>query len=152
MSRPATEVFTWCETPSVDACARWALPKASFTKMVAPESAMSRAAKPGSLASSSLWKRTFSSISACPLARAADACCTSGPMQSVAIATAWPSSSPRRAATGFKLSSGAGPFLGRPRCEARTRRAPPCRKRERVGSDARMRVSSVMTPFSMGTL
>jgi hypothetical protein len=46
ISRPATDAATWCETPSVDACARCALPNASFTKTVAPLSLTSCADRP----------------------------------------------------------------------------------------------------------
>ena len=59
----------------------------------------------------------------------------------------------RRSATGFRLMSGFGLPLGRPRCEASTtHRAPASSACLIVGSDARMRVSSPMTPPFSGTL
>src|SRR5512132_4433798 len=152
MRRPATDVFTWCDTPSVEACARCAVPKASLTKIVAPVSTTRRAAKAGSFASSSLWNRTFSSISTPPGARAAAMRFTSGPTQSGAMATGRPRSCDRRSAAGFRLSAGSGPFFGRPRCDASTTRARPSIRRRRVGTAAVIRVSSVMRPSSRGTL
>ena len=56
-------------------------------------------------------------------------------MQSGAMATGLPSSSASRAATGFRLISGFGLPLGRPRWEARTRPAPCSRAYLMVGSD-----------------
>ena len=55
--------------PTVEACARWAVPNASLTKMSAYDARA--AAKAGSLASSSAWKRRFSSMQ--DLARAGGA-------------------------------------------------------------------------------
>ena len=69
------------------------------------------------------------------------------------IATARPSSSLVRAATGRRLMSGFGFPLGRPRCDARmTHAAPASSAYAIVGSDSRMRVSSPMTPPLSGTL
>src|SRR5258708_6604514 len=152
MSRPATEVSTWWETPSVEAWARWALPKASLTKTEAPLSAMRRAAKAGSLASSSAWKRTFSSKSTPPSARSPAIFRTWGPTQSAAIITGRPRSSASRAPTGLRLSSGSGPLGGRPKWEARISRAPALIRWSRVGCEARIRVSSRMAPLAIGTL
>ena len=71
-----------------------------------------------------------------------------GPTQSSANATGRPSSSLRRAATGRRLISGFGLPFGRPRCDARiTHAAPASSAYLIVGSDARMRVSSPMTPL-----
>ena len=74
------------------------------------------------------------------------------PMQSVANATGCPSSSCNRVAMGARLSSGAGLPFGRPRWLASTTVAPRSSAYLIVGSEARMRVSSPMTPFSSGTL
>merc|ERR1719486_1088939 len=76
-------------TPSVDACARWAVPKASLTK---------------------------------------------------------------RSKGAASFSTKAASSLGRPRCEHIATLAPLSRRYLTVGTDARMRVSSPMTPSLMGTL
>src|SRR5579883_2041429 len=74
-------------------------------------------------------------------------------MQSAANCTGLPSSSESRVATGRRLILGLGLPLGRPRCEARIRRAPCSTAYRIVGSVARIRVSSVMDPASSsGTL
>ena len=61
-------------------------------------------------------------------------------------------SSANRARTGSIEYFGFGCPLGRPRCEAVTTVAPRSSNQLIVGSAARMRKSSVMTPFSIGTL
>jgi hypothetical protein len=77
----------------------------------------------------------------------------SGPMQSLAKTTGPPISSPSRAATGFKLISALGLPFGRPRCDASTTHAAPASSAcVIVGSEARILVSSPMTPFLSGTL
>ena len=63
-SRPAAERATWSATPTVEAFARWALPKASLT--YASASAPSRAASAGSLSVSPASKRMFSSMTTSP--------------------------------------------------------------------------------------
>merc|ERR1711903_127128 len=57
-----------------------------------------------------------------------------------------------RAATGPSENLSSGPSLGRPRCEHIATLAPLSRRYLTVGTDARMRVSSPMTPSLMGTL
>ena len=53
---------------------------------------------------------------------------------------------PGASATGFRLNSGLGPPLGRPRCDARITVAPCSSAYLIVGSDARTRVSSLIAP------
>src|SRR6516164_4716304 len=57
-----------------------------------------------------------------------------------------------RSATGFRLIFGLGLPFGRPRCEARIRRAPWRNAYSIVGSVSRIRVSSITRPSSSGTL
>ena len=59
-------VCTWWETPSVEACARCAVPKASFTKTVAPVSVDQPARERGVVLLLLGWKRTFSRSSTPP--------------------------------------------------------------------------------------
>ncbi len=99
MSRPAT-AGSRCATPSVEAWARWAAPKASLTYTSA--SCASWAAKAGSLAVSSGWKRRFSSSVTSPGFIACTAAVTCGPTQSSSLATGRPSSSASRRATGSR--------------------------------------------------
>ena len=66
--------------------------------------------------------------------------------------TGGPSSSASLAAIGLRLNSGFGLPLGRPRWLARITVAPWSSAYLMVGSDARMRVSSPITPFFSGTL
>src|SRR5574343_790104 len=74
--------------------------------------------------------------------------------QSVISRTGCLSSWPRRTATGIRLSSGvSSPSVGRPRWEVTITAAPFSRQYLIDGSEARMRVSSVMLPASScGTL
>ena len=76
----------------------------------------------------------------------------SGPMQSDANSTDAPNNSANRLTTGRKLYLGSGLPFGRPRCEAKTRRAPRSRASFSVGKVSRIRVSSATRPFSSGTL
>ena len=66
--------------------------------------------------------------------------------------TGLPSSSSRRFATGRRDSPSFGPFLTLPRCEQRITLPPSPDSFLMVGSAARMRVSSVITPLFSGTL
>src|SRR5262249_6267516 len=66
------------------------------------------------------------------------------PTQSSGTVTSWPRSSARRAAAGSRLSFESGPFFGRPRWLAQTRRAPRSSACLIVGSASRMRESSVI--------
>ncbi len=110
---PDTDVVIKCVTPSVDAWARWADPKASFT--YTSKGAESSFAKTGSFLDSSLWKRVFSSRITSPSFALEMIQDTSAPIQSGASKTDWPSSSPRRTAQGFSEYFFSGPFFGRPR-------------------------------------
>src|SRR5262245_3489292 len=73
-------------------------------------------------------------------------------MQSFANCTGLPTSSESLVATGFKVYFGSGLPLGRPRCEARISRPPFSMTCLIDGSDALMRVSSVILPSEVGTL
>ncbi len=77
---------------------------------------------------------------------------TSSPTESFAKVTGRPTSSASRSATGARLNSGDGLPLGRPRWLARITVAPCSSAYSMVGSDARIRVSSPITPFFNGTL
>src|SRR4051794_28218129 len=69
------------------------------------------------------------------------------------MGTGMPRSSPSRLATGASESSGSSvPSVGRPRCEVTMTAAPLSSACWIPGTEARMRVSSVMRPSSMGTL
>ena len=81
--------------------------------------------------------------------------CTTTPFtQSARSGTSRPSSSAMRLATGASESSGLNaPSVGRPRCEVTITAAPASSAMRMHGSEARMRVSSVMWPASScGTL
>ena len=131
-------------TPWVDACARCAVPKASIT------STSHRAAYFFERASSSLpsptFMRQFSSSTSWPG-------CTSTPStQSRTSGTSRPSSADSRCATGASESASLHtPSFGRPRCEVTITAAPCSSARLSVGSEAVMRCSEVMRPFSIGT-
>jgi hypothetical protein len=80
---------------------------------------------------------------------------TSTPSTQLALSgTSRPSSSPNRAATGASESAGLNsPSVGRPRCEVTITAAPASSAMRMHGTDARMRVSSVILPASScGTL
>src|SRR5687768_15227540 len=140
-SRPAY-AGSRCATPSVEACARWAAPNASFTYR--SNGSARRFANAASLRSSSAWNRTFS--------RSETPSGISTPTQSARSGTSEPRSSPSRAATGASDSEASRPF-GRPRCEQRAiARAPRSRRSSMVGSAARILVSSSTLPFARGTL
>src|SRR5690625_2673693 len=74
------------------------------------------------------------------------------PTVSVAKATSWPNSSPRREETGLREYLSSGAPWGRPRWEITTTRAPASTSRVRVGRAARIRPSSVIVEPSSGTL
>merc|ERR1719261_2135305 len=77
---------------------------------------------------------------------------TSSPTQSGASFTSEPMYSVMRSAHGASENLSSGPDLGRPRCEQAATLAPASSRYFRVGTDARMRVSSVMVLPSSGTL
>jgi hypothetical protein len=104
------------------------------------------------LASSSAWKRKFSSRTTPGAPARAIASLAGSPIQSLANTTVVPSSDDSRSATGCSENSGFGLPFGRPRCDARMAVAPCSSAYLMVGSDDWMRVSSVICPFLIGTL
>ena len=152
MSSPATAGVRWCATPSVDAWARCAAPKASFTYR-SPSCASPRASR-GSLVSSPPRKRVFSSNTICPSVSAIVAFCASSvSVLSTKETSRLGISSLRRRETGSSEYLASGLPFGRPRCDSTTMRAPRSASSSSVGIAARMRVSSVMWPCSSrGTL
>ena len=132
--------------PYVDASARWAVPNASLTKM--SHSAAIFLASSGLFFFSPLLTRTFSSSTTLPGF-------TSTPSTQFARSgTSRPSSSESRFATGASESSGLNsPSVGRPRWLVTITAAPASSASWMQGTEARMRVSSVMLPASScGTL
>ena len=117
ISSPAT-AGRCAVTPTVEACARCAAPKASLTNRSASEASIRE--KSASFFSSPGWNLKFSSSSTPPGRSSPTARPTSGPTQSGAYSTRGPSSSARRLATGFKLSWSTSSPPGRPRWEHRT--------------------------------
>jgi len=75
-----------------------------------------------------------------------------GPTQSVAKTTGLTRREARCSATGFRLNSGFGLPFGRPRWDARMTVARCSSAYLIVGKAARIRVSSVILPCSIGTL
>mmetsp|Transcript_13945 Transcript_13945/g.43199 ORF Transcript_13945/g.43199 Transcript_13945/m.43199 type:complete len:275 (+) Transcript_13945:305-1129(+) len=141
-------------TPSVDACARCAVPNASLTYAVAPDDAASAAAKSSWFFVSPLWNRTFSSSTTPPDGMASQAFFTSSPTQSSTFTTSVSRSSESRPTTGATENLGSGSPLGRPMCVAIATAAPCSLRKFMVGTTARSRVSSVIvTPssFDSGT-
>src|SRR5215831_1969313 len=152
MRYPAARSFTNGAIPAVEAWARCAVPNASITHTSA-FSASSRA-KAGSFASSSLWKRRFSSSTTWVGVWSFTIFRTPSPTQSSASSTSYgfPSSSERTRAAGSSESLGSTPF-GRPRCDATMSFPPICSTRRSVGRASRIRVSSVtFCRSSSGTL
>ena len=111
-----------CATPSVEACARWAAPKASLTYRSLP--AASALAKTGSFFFSPGWKRRFSRRMTSPSFMAVTAVSTSGPTQSARHATGRPINSERRLPAGARRMDSTTSPLGRPRWLQSTRRPP----------------------------
>ena len=137
-----------------DACLRWTAPKPSPT--YASASAANSLARTwrsaSSLEVSAAEKRIFSSNKISPALSAVALEVTSLPVTAPANCTGAPSSSDKRFATGASESSGLASPFGRPRCAAITMLAPFARRVLIVGSEARMRPSSVISPFFNGTL
>ena len=87
--------------------------------------------------------RQFSSSTICP------GCTATPSVQQACSGTSRPSSSPKRAATGASESCGWHcPSVGRPRCDVTITAAPASSAMRMHGSEARIRVSSVMRPAS----
>src|SRR5262245_33118647 len=136
--------------PTVEACARWAVPNASLTYTSAY--AASALANSGSLASSSAWKRRFSSSRSSPGRIRLTASSVPTPSASPVTGTLRRMSCVRRAPTGRRRSPSWTLPLGRPRWLARTTWAPWSTSALMVGIEARMRESSVTWPSCNGTL
>ncbi len=146
ISGPAQASGAKRATPCVVASARCAVPKASFTYI--SQSLAIRRASASSSAFSPTLKRQFSSITTWPGR-------TSTPSsQSRTRGISFFRISPIRTATGARESSALKiPSFGRPRCEVTISAAPLSSARRMPGTEARMRVSSVMRPLSScGTL
>ena len=143
---PAQAMGAYCAMPYVVPSARWAVPKASFTKM--SHSAASLRANASWFFFSPTLRRQFSSSTTWPGATVTPS------TQSDTSGTSRPSSSARRAATGASESSGLNaPSVGRPRWLVTITAAPASSAIWMQGMEARMRVSSVMRPASScGTL
>src|ERR1700761_4171934 len=115
-------------------------------------------AKRGSFASSSAWKRRFSSCSGWPDSRLSAISLATTPIQSGEKATfsssprMWSSRVRRWSTRGRRLIDATGLPLGRPRCEQRMTLALWRKAYSMVGRVSRMRVSSVMMPSLSGTL
>ena len=73
-------------------------------------------------------------------------------MQSETSATGWPRSSDRRGVMGASENFASNPPFGLPKCDERMTFAPLLVKYLIVGIAPLIRVSSVITPFSRGTL
>ena len=136
--------------PAVEACARCAVPNASFTKTSASsayclDSSVSFFSSPG-------LKRTFSSKITSPSFISAIAFSTSSPIDESSFFTVFPRSSDNLSPAGVKRISSCTSPLGRPRWLAKITFAPAFVIYSIVGSAALMRVSSVTAPSSIGTL
>mmetsp|Transcript_9355 Transcript_9355/g.18722 ORF Transcript_9355/g.18722 Transcript_9355/m.18722 type:complete len:209 (+) Transcript_9355:587-1213(+) len=125
--------------PTIDACARCAVPNASLTYTSPSFDSDSRKATTCSsvglnavpsaftpLPSSSAWKRRFSRTMMEPSAGLAHAASVSAPTHDGRNVTGLLRSSPRRSATGFRVIFSFGLPSGRPKCDIRmTALAPP---------------------------
>mmetsp|Transcript_25187 Transcript_25187/g.76449 ORF Transcript_25187/g.76449 Transcript_25187/m.76449 type:complete len:256 (+) Transcript_25187:1189-1956(+) len=156
-------------SPTMEECARCAVPKASDTYTSPSFASDSRNAltfsgsaftlAPDSstpLPSSSTWYRRFSRRMSEPGAGSAHAASTSVPTQSFRNVTGFPAMVSRHLATGASENSGLGSPSGRPRCDMRiTALAPLSRQCLIVGMAPSMRAVLVMTDgsfLSCGTL
>mmetsp|Transcript_19914 Transcript_19914/g.66985 ORF Transcript_19914/g.66985 Transcript_19914/m.66985 type:complete len:248 (+) Transcript_19914:1097-1840(+) len=156
-------------SPTMELCARWAVPKASFT-YTSPS--LARDARKASTAafsaltfsplastplpSSSKWKRRFSRRITEPGAGEAQAASTSGPTQSERKVTGFPRRPSRALATGAMEYFSTLLPSGRPRCDMRTTLlAPLSRQYLMVGRAPSMRAVLVIldgSALSCGTL
>ena len=100
--KPATAAShrPYCAIPAVEACARCAVPKASFTYMSQKRARALQ--KFSSFLVSSSWKRRFSRSTTSPSLQAATAASAAGPITSEAKVTLPSRSSFKRAATGLR--------------------------------------------------
>ncbi len=137
--------------PLLDACARCAVPKASFTK-ISPSRAKA-AANLSSFFSSPLSNLTFSKRRIPPGGKAATASSTSSPTTVSLLRTSHPRRRDNCSATGSIRSFSTTLPLGRPRCEARIILHPLSMRYFIVGNAERILVSSITLPSSeRGTL
>mmetsp|Transcript_18058 Transcript_18058/g.56237 ORF Transcript_18058/g.56237 Transcript_18058/m.56237 type:complete len:263 (+) Transcript_18058:264-1052(+) len=156
-------------SPSIDECARCAVPKASetYTSPSLAREARKAATLAGSalsfspdsvvaLPSSSMWKRRFSSRITEPSAGAAHAASTSSPTQSERKVIGLPSSFSSSPATGLSENLSTREPSGRPRCDmSTTDLAPESRQCLIVGRAPSMRAVLVIllgSFLSCGTL
>mmetsp|Transcript_15516 Transcript_15516/g.29289 ORF Transcript_15516/g.29289 Transcript_15516/m.29289 type:complete len:227 (-) Transcript_15516:138-818(-) len=125
--------FTSKPSPTMELCARWAVPKASLQYTSASFLMEARNAATFSLSalillpsgstplpSSSTWNRRFSKRMTVPGAGSAQVASTSAPQQSLQNVTGLPSFSSRILATGAKENFSTTLPSGRPKCEAKT--------------------------------
>jgi len=142
---PAQATGAYLATPWVEASARWAVPKASMTKM--SHNAAYFLAVSSLFFFSPLLVRQFSSSTTSPSA-------TSKPplTQSRITRTGLPSLAAITSATGLSESSSLNsPSVGRPKCEVTITFAPAFIACSIVGIEAVMRASEVTLPFLTGT-
>jgi hypothetical protein len=150
ISGPAHATAACFARPCVVASARCAVPKASLT--YTSQSFAIFCASSSLSFFSPLFMRQFSSSTTLP---GASALCHAPPAtQSRTSGTGLPSNSDIRVAMGASESSAFhSPSVGRPRCDVTITAAPRSSASRMAGTDARMRVSSVMLPASScGTL
>ena len=122
--KPATAGLRMWATPSVDACARWADPKASLTYK-SPRAAKVRA-RPGSFCSSPGQKRVFSTRATPPRGKRLVA---GTPVAGSGMnSTGAPNNPSRVGRICAREYLGSGPPAGRPKCDSRITRAP-CSRR-----------------------
>ena len=154
VSFPCSSIFF--ATPSVELCALWALPKASFTYPSAKSA--NSADKTSSFLVSLASKRVFSTSPASPSFNSLIIPLALSPVVSPANFTSFPNSSDSLSATGFKeyfafISSADISFgFGLPKWEQRTTFTPWSIKYWIVGIAALILVSSWIFPSFIGTL
>ena len=152
IKKPATDVSTKCDTPSVELCALWAAPKASFTYIPSVRFANSLD-KVSSFFSSLESNLTFSSNATSPSFKLSVTCFALSPVTSFANFISVSNSLLNSFATGFKEYLGFTSPFGLPRWEHNITFAPFSIKYLIVGSAAVILVLSVIVPFSSkGTL
>ena len=142
-----------CATSYTLACLRCTTPKPSETKTSASAAYLSASAprSASSLDSSPGSYRTFSSMATRPSSSAPTTASADSPTTSAASVTGAPSSSDSLVATGLSEYFGLTWPFGRPRWAMTMILAPASRSWSRVGSEARIRPSSVIVSPSSGT-
>ena len=141
--------------PTFEACARWAVPNASFT-YTSPKEAQYLASSGSFLDSflpSTSSKRVFSNIKISPSFNPLTASSNSAPRVSATNFTSLPNNSDNLTATGAKLFEAlSASSLTRPKCEKATTLAPWFKAYSIVGNAAVIRLSFVISPSFKGTL